>query len=71
MINGTIPNPTYFANNNATRASAGVAASEPAPAAEQNDDEEAVSLAQRALPLIELLRAAAKAKVNVMWDKNS
>jgi hypothetical protein len=53
------------------RLEAGVAASEPTPVAEQNDDEEAVSLAQRALPLIELLRAAAKANVNVMWDKNS
>jgi hypothetical protein len=53
------------------RLDAGVAASELAPAAEQNDDEDAVSVAQRALPLIELLRAAAKATVNVMWDKNS
>jgi hypothetical protein len=52
------------------RLEAGVRASEPTPAAEQSDDEEAVSLAQRALPLIELLRAAAKANVNVMWDKN-
>lgn len=53
------------------RLEAGVAASEPTPAAGQNDDEEAVRLAQRALPLIELLRAAAKANVNVMWDENS
>jgi hypothetical protein len=53
------------------RLEAAVAASEPAPAAEQNDDEEAVSVAQRALPLIELLRASAKANVDVMWDKNS
>lgn len=28
-----------------------------------------VSLAHRALPLIELLKAAAKAENNVMWDK--
>ena len=34
------------------------------------DDEPAVSLAHRALPLIELLRAAAKAKCNLMWDSN-
>jgi hypothetical protein len=34
------------------------------------DDEPAVSLAHRALPLIELLRAAAKAKCNLMWDGN-
>ena len=34
------------------------------------EDEPAVSLAHRALPLIELLRAAAKAKCNLMWDDN-
>ncbi|MGD2076035.1 MAG: DUF1840 domain-containing protein [Gammaproteobacteria bacterium] len=35
----------------------------------EDDDEEApVSLAHRALPLIGLLRAAADAKCNVMWD---
>jgi hypothetical protein len=37
---------------------------------EQDDsDPAAVSLANRALPLIELLTAAAAAKCNVMWDK--
>ena len=41
---------------------------EPEPSA---DDEEAVSLSHRALPLIELLRAAAKEKCNVMWDSGS
>ena len=35
------------------------------------DDEPAVSLPLRALPLIELLQAAAKAKCNLMWDSNS
>jgi hypothetical protein len=34
------------------------------------DDEPAVSLRHRALPLIELLNAAAKAECNVMWDRN-
>ena len=35
----------------------------------QSDDEERpISLANRALPLISLLEAAAKAKENVMWD---
>ena len=35
-----------------------------------NDDKERnVSLAHRALPLIELLEASAKEKCNVMWDK--
>lgn len=34
-----------------------------------DSDPPAVSLANRALPLIELLTAAAAAKCNVMWDK--
>jgi len=39
--------------------------------AEEEDGEPIVSLPHRALPLIELLTAAAKANRNVMWDKNS
>ena len=35
----------------------------------RDDGEPAVSLAHRALPLIELLRAASKDGCNVMWDK--
>ncbi|MGZ8144340.1 MAG: DUF1840 domain-containing protein [Methylosarcina sp.] len=39
--------------------------------AEQEDwKEKPVALAHRALPLIELLTAAAKANCNVMWDRN-
>ena len=38
---------------------------------EEGEDDEAVSLSHRALPLIELLKAAAKEKCNVMWDSNS
>ena len=38
---------------------------------EAEDDEPAVSLPHRALPLIDLLKAAAKAKCNVMWDSGS
>ena len=38
--------------------------------AEEEDGEVAVSLSHRALPLIELLKAAAKDEVNVMWDSN-
>ena len=39
--------------------------------AEQDDwKEKPVTLANRALPLIELLTAAAKANRNVMWDRN-
>ena len=44
---------------------------QPDESAEEEDDEPAVSLAHRALPLIELLQAAAKAKCNVMWDSNN
>jgi hypothetical protein len=39
--------------------------------AEDDDDEPAVSLTHRALPLIELLKAAAKDKCNVMWDRGN
>ena len=38
---------------------------------DEDDDEPVVSLSQHALPLIELLKAAAKANVNVMWDKRN
>lgn len=43
----------------------------PQPDADGTDDEPPVSLSTRALPLIELLAAAAKAEVNVMWDSGS
>lgn len=42
-----------------------------AQATEAEDDEPAVSLPHRALPLIELLKAAAKADCNVMWDSGN
>jgi hypothetical protein len=35
------------------------------------DGEAPVSLSNRALPLIELLKAAAQANKNVMWDSGS
>jgi hypothetical protein len=44
---------------------------EPVQPEEGEDSEVAVSLSHRALPLIELLKAAAKAKNNVMWDSNN
>jgi len=44
---------------------------EPEQSAEGEDGEAAVSLSHRALPLIELLTAAAKANRNVMWDSNN
>ncbi|MFT6986066.1 MAG: hypothetical protein ACJAT7_001887 [Psychromonas sp.] len=37
---------------------------------DDENNEPAVSLSLRALPLIELLRAAAKEKCNVMWNSN-
>jgi hypothetical protein len=43
---------------------------EPRESGESEDDESAVSLPHRALPLIDLLKAASKAKCNVMWDSN-
>ena len=45
--------------------------SAPAQSAQEEDGEVPVSLAHRALPLIELLKAAVKAKVNVMWDSSN
>ena len=44
---------------------------EPEVPAEGEDGEPAVSLSHRALPVIELLEAAAKAKCDVMWDKSN
>lgn len=34
------------------------------------DDEPVITLSKRALPLLELLKASAAAKCNVMWDHN-
>jgi len=45
--------------------------SEPGESAEGEEGEPAVSLSHRALPVIEMLKAAAKAKCDVMWDKNN
>jgi len=44
---------------------------EPGESARGEDDEPAVSLAHRALPLIQSLQAAAKAECNLMWDSSS
>ena len=57
-----------------TRLQAAVAAKGQLPLAEESeheeDEESAISLSHRALPLVELLKAAAKAECNVMWDSN-
>lgn len=44
---------------------------EPEAPAEGEEGEPVVSLSHRALPLIKLLQAAAKAKCDVMWDRNN
>ena len=45
------------------------AVKETAPEEQQDDDDEpVVSMAHRAIPLIDLLTAAAKAECNVMWE---
>jgi hypothetical protein len=56
------------------RLEAGVAAYEeeaPSQATQEESDEPRVSLRTRALPLIDLLRAAEKEKVDVMWVENT
>lgn len=57
------------------RLQAGIKVEAASSGAEQSVDgeegEQAVSLSHRALPLIELLTAAAQANTNVMWDSNS
>lgn len=51
-----------------SRLTAAIKAEKASPPIEDRDaDEPVVSMAHRALPLIELLAAAAKAKSNVMW----
>ena len=44
---------------------------EPEESAQSVNDEPSVSLSCRALPVTELLKAAANAKSNVMWDRNN
>jgi len=44
---------------------------QPGESAEEEDGEPPVSISHRALPLIELLKAAAKAECSVMWDSNA
>ena len=73
---GTVPSALVAADVPAAleRLEAAVAAAGQSPvpgeASQAEDEEPAVSLGHRALPLIELLKAAAKAECNVMWDSN-
>ena len=53
------------------RLAAAIEAGEQLPESGESEDEEStVSLPHRALPLIDLLKAALKSKSNVMWDSN-
>jgi hypothetical protein len=73
---GTIPSALLAEDVQAAleRLEAAVEAAEPLPEPEQSaqgpDAEPVVSLRHRALPLTELLKAAAKEQCNVMWDRN-
>jgi hypothetical protein len=49
----------------------GIEAAPPPPDNAGDDDEESVSLRHRALPLIDLMKAAAQADCVVMWDRNA
>ena len=67
---GTVPGAILAEDVPATlsRLTAAIEAEKASPPVEDKDaDEPVVSMANRALPLIELLAAAAKAKSNVMW----
>jgi len=74
---GTVPSALLAENVQAAleRMEAAVEAdkqlSQPKESADGEDDEPAVTLSHRALPLIELLKAAAKAECNVMWDSSN
>ena len=73
---GTVPGALLAEDVGAAlqRLEAGIATWEeevPSQAAEEEEGEPRVSLRTRALPLIELLRAAAKEKVDVMWVENT
>ena len=66
---GTVPSAILAADVPAalSRLTAGVEAEKAAPTVEEYEDEPQVSLSHRALPLIDLLTAAAQAGSDVMW----
>ncbi len=51
-----------------TRLTSAVDAAKAAPVENEDEDEPAVSMAHRGLPLIDLLAAAARENCDVMWD---
>ncbi|MEZ5586501.1 MAG: DUF1840 domain-containing protein [Sedimenticolaceae bacterium] len=73
---GTVPSAMVAVDVPAAlaRLEAAVAAEGDSPATAESsqaeEDEPAVTLRHRALPLIELLKSAKKAECNVMWESN-
>ena len=69
---GTVPGAILAADVPAalSKLTAAIEAQKESPPVEQqdDDDEPEVSMAHRAMPLIDLLTAAAKAECNVMWE---
>jgi len=74
---GTVPGALLAADVQAAleRLEAAIEANEPLPGPQRSgigqDDEPAVSLPHRAMPVIQLLKAAAREKCNVMWDSGN
>jgi hypothetical protein len=74
---GTVPGALLAADVQAAaaRLNAAVEADKQSPkpeaSAQSEDGEPAISLSHRALPMVELLKAAAKAKCDVMWDSSN
>lgn len=66
---GTVPGAILAADipDALSRLKKGVEKAKPEDNARQKDDDEAISLANRALPLIRMLEAANKNNCNIMW----
>lgn len=66
---GTVPGAILAADipEALSRLKKGIEKAEPEDNARQKDDDEAISLANRALPLIKMLEAANKNNCNIMW----
>jgi hypothetical protein len=66
---GTVPGAILAADipEALSRLKKGVEKAKPEDHARQKDDDEAISLANRALPLIKMLEAANKNNCNIMW----
>lgn len=65
---GTVPGAILAADVPAALAGLRAGVTAAAPVAQTDTDEPAVSVSNRALPLIQLFEAAIAAKADVMWD---